>query len=274
MKISSYLLSIIGLIILLFAAPGIAAESRSHTSDLGSHDILRNDIKAEVQFGRNLVARLLARHPLVEDPTTQYYVNLVGNSVATSTGRPELRFYFGVIEGKKVDAFAVPGGYIFITSAALDLLGNESELAGVLSHEIGHLISKHMVNELQIGVKKKSTGLSPITGDIVTGLQDSSDQTLDKAMDILFHRGYRMTDELEADQIGILLSDSAGYDPSGLKNFIMRVKHFGTAPSDHSGTHPAYKVRADAIDNTLKNKNIKPISYSKGTDNLDKKLID
>lgn len=277
MKTNNFYLSVlIFLVVLFFVAPVMAREARLRVSDLENSDILKNDLKAEIKFGRDLAARILASHPLVEDPTIQYYINLVGNSVAMSAGRPELQFYFGVIESDEVNAFAIPGGYIFITTAAVRHLNNEAELAGVLGHEIGHIISKHIVKELKIRGEDGSAmaGFSAIIGGTTASIRETFDQVLDKATDILFHRGYKMADELEADQIGIILSAFAGYDPSALKNFIMRVKHFEKPSSDYSGDHPAYKVRVDAISEALKANNVNPIHYSRGEKRFNENLAD
>ncbi len=264
------------LIILLLASPAVSSDARSRVSEHANQDILQDDIKAEVQFGRDLAARILANHPLLNDPTTQYYINLVGNSVAMAAGRPELKFYFAVVESDEVNAFAIPGGYIFITSTALNKMKNEAELAGVLGHEVGHIISRHMVKELNIKGEDGSTmaGLSAVIGGSTASFREAFDKALDRAIDILVHRGYKAADELEADQMGIILSAFAGYDPNGLKNFIERVKFFEPPSSDHSGDHPIYKVRVDAIDEALKANGVNPITYSKGEKRFNEKLTD
>ncbi len=264
------------LIILLLASPVVGSEARLRPSDHASQDIIQDDIKAEVQFGRDLAARILANHPLLDDPTTQYYINLVGNSVAMAAGRPELKFYFAVVESDEINAFAIPGGYIFITSAALTTMTNEAELATVLGHEIGHIISKHMVKELNIKGEDGSAmaGLSAIIGGSTASFREAFDQALDRAVNILFHRGYKVSDELEADQMGLILAAFAGYDPNGLRNFIERVKFFEPPSSDHKGDHPIYKVRVDAIDEALKANGVNPITYSKGEKRFNEKLTD
>jgi predicted Zn-dependent protease len=274
-SIGNYLL-LLGLVIHFTMGATFASEARMRKSDLVHTDILQSDIKAEIQFGRDLAARILASHPLLEDPTTQYYVNLVGNSVAMTAGRPELKFYFGVLESKEINAFAVPGGYIFITSAALNLIKNEAELAGILAHEIGHIDAKHMVNELNIRGQDESTmaGLSAIIGGTTASFREAFDQALDSGINILFQRGYKIEDELEADQIGIILATFSGYDPSGLKNFLLRVKYFETPSKDFKGDHPPHIVRANAIDEALKSNGINPINYSKGEKRFNEKLAD
>jgi len=276
MKSIGHYIAAIGLIILLIMGLAIASEVRLRKSDLTHTNILSSDIRAEIQFGRDLAARILASHPLLEDPATQYYVNLVGNSVAIKAGRPELKFYFGVLESKEINAFAVPGGYIFITSAALNLINNEAELAGILGHEIGHITAKHMVNELNIRGEDESTmaGLSAIIGGTTASFREAFDQALDKGIHILFQRGYKIEDELEADQIGIILAAFSGYDPSGLKNFILRVNHFETPSKDYKGDHPTHMVRVNAIDEALKTNGINSINYFKGEKRFNETLAD
>lgn len=259
-----------------FAAVCVASEARLRISDQVEADLMKDDVMAEIQFGRDLAARILSDYKLLDDPAIQYYINLVGSTVAMSAGRPELSFYFGVIESEQVNAFAVPGGYIFITSAALDQLTNEAELAGVLGHEIGHIIAKHMVKELKIKGEDGSAmaGMSAVIGGATASFREAFDQALDSGIRILFQRGYKMADELEADQIGIILAAFAGYDPSGLKDFILRAKHFETPSSDHTGDHPAHQVRADAIDAALKANGVNPITYSKGEKRFNEKVAD
>lgn len=266
MKTMSLHLLLTALVIFLLPGPGLASEARLRASDLAETDTLKSDITAEVQFGKHLAARILANHPLIDDPTTQYYVNLVGSAVALSAGRPELDFYFGVLESDQVNAFAVPGGYIFITQAAMALMQNEAELAGVLGHEIGHIVAKHMVKELNIRGENGSTmaGLSAIIGGTTASFRQALDQTLENAVNILYRRGYKTADELEADQIGIMLAAFSGYDPSGLQNYILRIKHFETHTGDHDGEHPSHKVRAEAISKALEASGVNPITYSKG----------
>jgi predicted Zn-dependent protease len=268
MKSIAIYLAAIGLMIHLTMGTMIGSEARLRKSDLTQADNVKSDIKAEIRFGRDLAARILASHPLLKDATIQRYVNLVGNSVAMNAGRPELKFHFGILESQEVNAFAVPGGYIFITSAALFRLKNEAELAGVLAHEIGHIVAKHMVNELKIRGRDESAmaGLSAIIGGSTASFRNAFDQALDQ--------GLNMEDELEADQIGTLLTAFSGYDPLGLKQFILRTKHFETPSTDVKSDHPPFIVRANAIDNTLKANGITAGNYLRGEKRFNEMLAD
>jgi predicted Zn-dependent protease len=276
MKSIGIYLTAVGLMIQLTMGPLFASEARLRKSDLAQADIVKSDIKAEIQFGRDLAARILASHPLLKNTTLQHYINLVGNSVAMNAGRPEIKFYFGILESQEINAFAVPGGYIFITSQALSHLKNEAELAGVLAHEIGHIVAKHMVKELKIRGRDESAmaGLSAIIGGSTASFRNAFDQALDKGLTILFQRGYKMEDELEADQIGVLLAAFSGYNPSGLKQFILRTEHFETPSSDVKGDHPPHMVRANAIDKAIKANGITAGNYLQGEKKFNEMLAD
>ena len=117
----------------------------------------------EITLGRDVAANLLGASPLVNDPALQSYVNKVGMWIALHTDRPNLPWHFGVMDTDSVNAFATPGGYVFITRGMLLRMHDESELAGVLAHEISHVIAKHALNTMR---KDKLTGmLSEKLGD-------------------------------------------------------------------------------------------------------------
>ena len=103
----------------------------------------------EVAIGRQAAGNILGAAPLVKDAKLQQYVNRVGRWIASQSERPDLDWHFGVIESNDLNAFAAPGGYIFVTKGLYRSLQSESELAGVLAHEVGHVIKKHHLKILQ-----------------------------------------------------------------------------------------------------------------------------
>lgn len=103
----------------------------------------------EIAIGRQISGNLLGAAPLVKDAAVQKYVNNVGRWVASQSERPDLVWHFGVIESNDLNAFAAPGGYVFVTRGLYNKLADESELAGVLAHEIAHVIRKHHLKILQ-----------------------------------------------------------------------------------------------------------------------------
>lgn len=166
----------------------------------------------ERRIGRAMVERLLGAAPPVNDLEVQRYVNRVGMWVAQASDRPDLRWTFGVLDIPAVNAFAAPGGYVFVTRGLFLLLEDEAELAAVLGHEIAHVTQRHHLRELSRGAR---------VGLAFDLLRELSDDRLDQeALDAvgsagarLYDRGLEREDELAADAIGITLAARAGYDP-------------------------------------------------------------
>jgi predicted Zn-dependent protease len=176
----------------------------------------------EIAIGRQIAGNLLGASPLVKDKQLQKYVNNVGRWVASQSERPDLDWHFGVIESSDVNAFAAPGGYIFVTRGLYRLLGNEADLAGVLGHEIGHVIEKHHLKILQqsrlldLGAKllAKESG----ENDKIKNLIGSGAEVVARALD--------KNAEFEADRIAVVLAARAGYDAYGLPEVLQQIGHF------------------------------------------------
>ena len=103
----------------------------------------------EIALGREITGNLLGAAPLVKDEALQKYVNSVGRWVASQSERPDLPWHFGVIESDDLNAFSAPGGYVMVTKGLYRKMSNEAQLAGVLGHEIGHVVAKHQLKVLQ-----------------------------------------------------------------------------------------------------------------------------
>ena len=203
-----------------------AKEGRKRISGTPEEYSNVSDIEAEILFGRELSARILGNYSLLDDEKINKYVNLVGKGVALYAGRTELRYRFGVLDSDKINAFAAPGGYIFITRGALEKMENEAQLAAVLAHEIAHIVKRHVVKELNIRGNESSGagGIASLIGGPTDSLRGALEQALDDAADIIFNKGYKVKDEIEADRVGIMVESLAGYDPSALKEFLNKAK--------------------------------------------------
>lgn len=200
----------------------------------------------ELSIGREAAGRLLGAAPLVADPALQLYVNRVGRWVAAQGERPDLPWRFGVIGSDDINAFAAPGGFVFITAGLYRTLKNESELAGVLAHEIAHVIRKHHLKLLQqerlldVGgrVLSREAGDTRIQQIIGTGAE-------------LFARSLDRDAEYEADRMALVLAVRAGYDPFGLPIVLDQIGH-ASAGDDRVAllfsTHPAPADRLAQID--------------------------
>lgn len=258
------------LLVLSITIPQLAfaRDARKRISASGDEFSDISDIEAEIVFGRELSARILGNYSLIDDERITRYVNLVGKALALYAGRPELEFYFGVLDTEEVNAFATPGGYVFITKAALMKMDNEAQLAGVLGHEIAHIVEKHVVKELHIKGDEGSAagGITGLIGGTTETIRVALDQALDNATNILFNKGYKVADEIEADRVGILLASLAGYDPLALKEFLSSVRSFEVEDKTYKGEHPVFEVRMREIDKTLDENGLKNVKKAKVRD--------
>jgi predicted Zn-dependent protease len=173
------------------------------------------DDTEEQRIGEQAAATLLGAAPLLNDVAIQGYVNRVGLHIARTGSRPDLPWTFGVLDTDTINAFAAPGGTVLISKGMLRRLNDESELAGVLAHEVTHIEKKHHLRTLiQSGVMSSAATktLQYATGG--RGAEYSGIAT--KAFTDLYSRGLSRDDELEADRGGMQLAQRAGYDAYGL----------------------------------------------------------
>jgi len=245
-----------------------AKEARKRISATANEYSTVSDIEAEILFGRELSARILGNYRLVDDEKINRYVNLVGKAVALHGGRPEIIYRFGVLDSDEINAFAAPGGYVFITRGALMKMDNEAQLAAVLAHEIAHIEKKHVVRELNIRGKEDSGagGIVSLVEGGTGSLKVVLEQALDDAANILMNRGYKIKDEIEADRVGILLASVAGYNPSALKEFLNNVKSFEKEDKTYKGEHPIFEVRMREINKTLEANRLQDVKKAKARD--------
>ncbi len=239
-------------VIVLMGIPlksGAETDFRTRRSAAILQDTNLDDIKAEINFGRDVAARILGNMELNKDEELARYLNLIGKGIAANVGRPELDFHFAVLDSETVNAFAAPGGYVFVTTGALRLMADEAELAAVLGHEIGHVAAKHIVKELKIrGEDREGKSVTSLIGGTTDPIRLALQQMVDQAVTILFERGYQKQDEFESDRIGSTLLALAGYDPTALQRYLLRIDAAkGTTTTDIHRTHPPTSERTNAI---------------------------
>src|SRR4026208_2237637 len=103
----------------------------------------------EVQMGQQEAAQINQQLPLVSDPEANRYINVLGDQIASHTSRADLDWHFYIVDSKEVNAFAVPGGYVYVNRGLIERTGNMDELAGVLGHEIGHVVRRHSIKQME-----------------------------------------------------------------------------------------------------------------------------
>ena len=240
----------------------MAAQSfrqRASADQLLTPEDIESDVKAEIEFGRVVAARILGKYKLSNDYKLTKYITLVGRSLALNSNRPELIFHFGVLETKDINAYTAPGGYVFVTRGALSLMKDENELAAVLAHEIAHVTEMHIVEELDIKGTNSGVGggLARLLGSAAETTRVAFEQVIDKAVSLLFREGLNKLDEFEADQVGAMIAANSGYDPSALYRYLQRVKQYkGEQTAIVSRTHPSFNDRLIELANLSKEENL------------------
>lgn len=216
---------------------------------------LAQEVRDEITVGRMMAARIVGQFGYYEDPGAQYYVNLIGQSLAAQSGRPELKYYFAVLDTAEVNAMAAPGGYIFVTRGLLAQLKNESELAAVLGHEIAHINEKHMYERIKPKQKQVTAGetLARLLSRGGSDIGQSISQMVTEGMNILLEQGLGKEKEYEADEAGTLYAAQLGYNAHGLPIYLERLAR-DSRTVQVSKTHPPFAERIHTLRSAL-NKN-------------------
>lgn len=175
----------------------------------------------EVQIGEQNAAQLNAQLPLVSDGAVNDYINALGNRMAQRTSRSDLTWHFYVVNAAEANAFALPGGYVYVNRGLIDLTSNEAELAGAIGHEIGHVIERHAVKQMrqQEGANVGVTAVCMLTNACNSNLGRAALQVGGAAV---FARHSRH-DEAQADSEAVVNTVRAGIDPRGVPSLFERL---------------------------------------------------
>jgi predicted Zn-dependent protease len=175
----------------------------------------------EVALGHQNAAEINAQLPIVTDPAISGYIQDLGESIAKTTSRSDLDWHFYVVNTKQVNAFALPGGYVYVNRGLIESADRLDELTGTLGHEIGHVIQRHSVKQMQ-NAQKANIGvavLCTLTNICSSGLASAAVQVGGTAY---FARHSRL-DELQADSEAVVNVTRAGYDPEGIPDLFQAL---------------------------------------------------
>jgi predicted Zn-dependent protease len=207
-------------------------------------------VEEEREVGREVAAKIVAFFHLYKDEALTRYVNLVGTTVAAQAERQDITYHFAVLDSDDINAFSAPGGYIFITRGAVALCEDESELAGVLAHEVGHVAGKHVLKIVERD-KALRAGMEEAQAHMPGSayLDKMSKGILVKLID----QGLAPGDEYDADQRGTKYAHAAGYPADGLARFLTKLDQATEqgGKSFWTRTHPPVKERNVRIQQTL-----------------------
>jgi predicted Zn-dependent protease len=234
--------------------PG-AAQPGAATTDLLqmlAESVDRIDETRELEIGRQLASVLLGSKPLHPDVALQRYVNRLGRWVSLQSARPQLPWTFAVLDDPGFNAFAAPGGFVFVTKGLVDRV-DEAELAGILAHEITHVTRRHHLQAL--GAKARA-GLATqaLTSRLRNDLGGAVSAQMLSLGRNLYASGLDQSDEFEADREGVALAARAGFDPYGLPAVLQQLR---TAAPDNPlftltlSTHPAPQQRLEQLETAM-----------------------
>lgn len=203
----------------------------------------------EVQMGAQYAQQINQQLPLVRDPEVNRYINVLGDSLARLTSRADLQWRFYIVDSPEVNAFAVPGGFIYMNRGLIERASNMSEVAGVLGHEIGHVVRRHSVKQMQ---QQQNANIGLTVGCVlapnVCGSQAGA-TAVQLGAGALFARFSRQ-DEQEADAEGVRYVTRAGIDPRGIPGMFRTLLNERQARPDAVSawfaTHPLEESRISA----------------------------
>jgi predicted Zn-dependent protease len=240
---------------------GVISEEQKDSIDKVSQAVEHSfeDLTEEQEYylGRSVAAKILDRYPVYENDRLTTYVNKVGTAVSYTSDRPEIfaGYHFLILDSDEINAFACPGGFVFITRGLLSTCQNEEALACILAHEVGHVCARHGLKAI-----KKSRLMSAF--DVLltetskhydqkqlTQLTDAFDGALGDIVDQLVVTGYSRQQEYEADRLGLRYASAAGYAGSGL---VSSLESMAASAQKSTGmgffkTHPAPQDRLERI---------------------------
>ena len=168
----------------------------------------------EVALGNQIAANVNARVPLVQDAPLNVYINELGRMIAMRSERPDLQYRFYIVDSDGVNAFALPGGHIYVNRGLIERTRNVSELAGVLAHEIGHVAARHGAESMQRYMRTSS--MSGLMYRMILGREPLLDQEVLQVGTHLWSAAHSRADEAEADQLAVRYLIDTGVDPRGM----------------------------------------------------------
>ncbi|MDY0092341.1 MAG: M48 family metalloprotease [Candidatus Vecturithrix sp.] len=216
------------------------------------------DISPEQEYylGRAFGATVAGQYAVYDHPETTAYLNLLGQTLAQASDRPETfgGYHFAILDSDEINAFAAPGGLIFVTRGILRCAQNEDALAAVLAHEIGHVQHKHglqAIKESRVSSVLTSLALEEVqarTSGTVSSLTSLFQDSITDMTTTIIHNGYSRAFEREADKAAITIMTRVGYDPNGLVD-MLRIMETRLNPSglDFARTHPSPSNRIKDI---------------------------
>jgi predicted Zn-dependent protease len=222
--------------------------------DMGSPaDAILNNTE-EAQIGRMIMRDIRRSGQVVEDPLITEYLNDIGSRIAAQTNEGDHSFTFFAVDDPRINAFALPGGYIGIHTGLIEASRNEDELAGVLAHEVAHVTQRHIARAIHANSRQSILSTAMMLGAIIVAVAGGSSDAVQGAVAVAQGTAaqqqinFTRTNEYEADRVGIAALADAGYDPYGMASFFeVLSRQTTTSPEmrapEFLRTHPVTTAR-------------------------------
>lgn len=207
----------------------------------------------EVQMGQDEAAQANAQLPIINDPEVNRYINVLGDSIARLTSRGSLDWQFFIVDSKEVNAFAIPGGFVYVNRGLIERADHMDEVAGVLGHEIGHVVKRHTVKQMQ-QEQKANIGVTLVC--VLTSIcnNQAAGTVINAAGGAIFAK-FSRTDEKEADDVGFDNVVRAGISPVGMVTMFQKLlDERKTRPAGVDAwfqTHPLEEARIADIQSKI-----------------------
>jgi predicted Zn-dependent protease len=210
----------------------------------------------EYYIGRAVATKILAQYPYLNNQVKNLYINKVGQTLALHSANPQIYggYHFALLDSPEINAFAAPGGLIFLTTGMLGIIDSEDALAAVLAHEISHVNRRHGTNAIKSGRWAEAVSMfsSKATAEYGPGelnqIVNIFQGSIDDVFKTLVVKGYGRPQELEADSDAVLILQRAGYDPGVFLDFLVKLQKIA-AKTNGGGilsTHPGLDKRIEA----------------------------
>ena len=213
----------------------------------GKKEIYFIDENTEILIGKNLAFQILREKKACQDKELILYVNDIGQKVARASQRNYLKYHFYILEDKEINAFALPGGFVFVNKGLVDI-ANKDEIAFALGHEIAHICARHPVKRLQA-----SLGVEFL---LSIALRKPKYADLRKGLSIIYKiiaLGYSRQDEFLADSLGLYYAYKAGFNPYGAVTLLEKLKRQEKIyPIIFLNSHPPFEERIKRIKERIK----------------------
>ena len=199
----------------------------------------------EVEMGQQYSQQINAQLPIVSDPELNRYINVLGDSIAKLSDERNLEWRFYIVDSREVNAFAVPGGFVYVNRGLIERAQNVAMLAGVLGHEIGHVIERHSVQQME---KMQQANIGVTLACILTRVcENQAAGTLINVAGTAVFAKFSRDDEREADRDGIAFVTRAGIDPRGIpamfRVLLAERSRNSSAVDSWFSTHPLEEER-------------------------------